>query len=144
MTGDHPSVAREGGGHIWWRGVHCWPFLSGVNNPAIPPGIQVTFDEACRAIAANCPRAGAVMARRTLEAIAADRGESNGTLVKRLEALTRNGQLPQTFAEWAKKIRLVGNVGAHFDLQKDVSGKDAEQLKDFIAELLNHLYTIRH
>jgi hypothetical protein len=142
MTGDHPSVARKGGGHIWWRGVHWWPFPGGVCDPAIPAGIQSTFDEACRAIAANCPRAGAVMARRTLEAVAVDQGERDGTLVKRLAVLTSRGLLPSTFSDWAKEVRLVGNVGAHFDLQEDVSVRDAEQLRDFIAELLNHLYIL--
>lgn len=142
MTGDHPSVSRKGGGHVWWRGVHWWPFPGGASDPAIPVGIQDTFDEACRAIAADCPRAGAVMARRTLEAIAADRGETDGPLVKRLAMLTSRGLLPSTFSEWAKEVRLVGNIGAHFDLEDDVSLKDAEQLRDFIAELLNHLYIL--
>jgi hypothetical protein len=142
MTGEHRSAAHKGGGSVWWRGVHWWPFPSGTNDPAIPADIQSTFDEACRAIAANCPRAGAVMARRTLEAIAADQGESNGTLVKRLEALTTSGLLPPTFSDWAKEVRLIGNVGAHFDSEKDVSVKDAEQLRDFISELLNHLYIL--
>jgi hypothetical protein len=142
MTGEHPSASARGGGQIWWRGVHWWPFPGGVSDPAIPAGIQSTFDEACRAIAANCPRAGAVMARRTLEAIAADHGETDGPLVKRLAALTSRGLLPSTFADWAKEVRLVGNIGAHFDLEEDVSVGDAEQLRDFIAELLNHLYIL--
>ncbi|MBR8005554.1 DUF4145 domain-containing protein [Burkholderia vietnamiensis] len=142
MTGEHPSASGQGGGQLWWRGIHWWPFPGGVHDAAIPPKIQDTFDEACRAIAANCPRAGAVMARRTLEAIAADRGETDGPLVKRLAALTSRGLLPLTFADWAKEVRLVGNVGAHFDSEDDVSSRDAEQLRDFIAELLNHLYIL--
>ncbi|KAE8755635.1 DUF4145 domain-containing protein [Paraburkholderia madseniana] len=142
MTGEHPSASARGGGQIWWRGVHWWPFHGGVSDPAIPAGIQSTFDEACRAIAANCPRAGAVMARRTLEAVAADRGETDGPLVKRLAALASRGLLPSTFSDWAKEVRLVGNIGAHFDLEEDVSARDAEQLRDFIAELLNHLYVL--
>ncbi|BCQ54314.1 hypothetical protein BLKGLAD_33760 [Burkholderia gladioli pv. gladioli] len=142
MTGEQRSSEAQWGGQLWWRGIHWWPFPGSVSDPAIPAGIQSTFDEACRAIAANCPRAGAVMARRTLEAIAADRGEPEGTLAKRLTALTDRGLLPSTFSDWAKEVRLVGNIGAHFDLEDDVSSKDAEQLRDFIAELLNHLYVL--
>ncbi|MGS1033496.1 DUF4145 domain-containing protein [Burkholderia glumae] len=142
MTGGSRSADNRGGGQIWWRGIHWWPFPGSINNPAIPLKIQDTFDEACRAIAANCPRAGAVMARRTLEAIAADKGETTGTPAQRLNKLTTRGMLHPTLSEWMKEVRLIGNVGAHFDLDEDVTVKDANDLRDFIAELLNYLYIL--
>ncbi|ASL44669.1 hypothetical protein bAD24_I14385 [Burkholderia sp. AD24] len=82
------------------------------------------------------------MARRTLEAITIERGESGGTLAKRLQALTDKNMLPPTLADWAKEVRLIGNVGAHFDPLEDVEISDAEQLRDFIQELLSYLYIL--
>jgi len=82
------------------------------------------------------------MARRTLEAIATDKGEANGALAQRLSNLSTKGFLHATLADWAKEVRLIGNVGAHFDPISDVSLDDARQLIDFIRELAKFLYVL--
>jgi hypothetical protein len=51
--------------------------------------------------------------------------------------------LPPTLADWAKEVRLIGNVGAHFDPLEDVESRDAEQLRDSIHKLLSYLYIPR-
>jgi Domain of unknown function (DUF4145) len=55
------------------------------------------------------------MARRTLEAIAAEKGEVKGVLAERLKNLAASGVLVPRLADWAKEVRLVGNAGVHFD-----------------------------
>ena len=82
------------------------------------------------------------MARRTLEAITVDKGETTGILADRLKNLAAKGALVQTLADWAKEVRLVGNLGAHFDPIKNVSKDDAEQLVTFVRELLKYLYEL--
>jgi hypothetical protein len=82
------------------------------------------------------------MARRTLEAIAVDKGETAGTLAQKLQQLAEKGHLLPTLADWAKEVRLVGNSGAHFDPIDDVSIDDARQLVEFIRELAKFLYVL--
>lgn len=108
----------------------------------IPSEIAGTFIEATSALFADCPRASAVMARRTLEAITADQGETQGTLFDRIRKLVTRGVLQPALADWAHEVRLVGNAGAHFDPINQVSMDDARELVNFIRDLLRYLYEI--
>ena len=74
----------EAGGVLTWRGVNWWP-LPDTKLPAdVPAPIAGVFAEAAKALAAGCPRASAVMARRTLEAITTNKGQTTGTLAQQL------------------------------------------------------------
>lgn len=142
--GEHKSISStKGGGEINWRGFHWWP-LSGTNShQAVPKEIADALNEAVLCQAAHCPRAAAVMARRTLEAIATDKGgASSDILAKRLSKMAASGLLPPTLADWAKEVRLVGNTGAHADPIDTVSGADADQLLAFLQALLEYLYVL--
>ena len=143
--GDHPK--REGlkaGGVISWRGFHWWPLAGLVLHSAGPEQIRDAFHEAALALSANCPRASAVMARRTLEAIAVERGESTGSLADKLKRLSAAGVLHPTLADWSTEVRLVGNTGAHFDPLDKVTIEDARQLIEFIRELAKYIYVLPH
>lgn len=141
-VGDARWRERKTGGILSSRGIHWWPIPEAQLPPDIPSAIADTYAEASRALSANCPRASAVMARRTLEAIALEKGESSGELAKRLAALASKGTLHPTLAEWAREIRLLGNVGGHFDPMDTVSVDDARKLLDFERELLRYLYEL--
>jgi hypothetical protein len=80
------------------------------------------------------------MARRALEAVAVDQGQTSGSLYERLAALASAGILLPTLADWATEVRLIGNAGAHFDPLETVTRHDAEQLLSFLQELLRYLY----
>ena len=125
-----------------WRGIHWWPAAGARVSPDVPIQIATVFQEAVRAMHAECPRASAVMARRTLEAITADKGETKGRLADRLNNLAEKGVLIPTLAAWSKEVRLVGNTGAHFDPISSVSPKDTEDLISFVQELLRYLYEL--
>jgi hypothetical protein len=131
-----------GGGVITWRGIHWWPSADAQVSADVPIEIADAFKEAAKALHADCPRASAVMARRTLEALTVDKGETTGDLASRLKSLAAKGVLQATLADWAKEVRLVGNVGAHFDPIKKIDKKDAEQLVSFVRELLKYLYEL--
>jgi hypothetical protein len=122
--------------------MHWWPLPGAMISPDVPPKIGHTFDESVRAASAGCPRASAVMARRTLEAVADEQGATGSTLVARLQSLTSTGKLHPSLAEWVREVRLVGNRGAHFDPIEDVSPEDAKQLIGFVRELLRHVYEL--
>lgn len=138
--GDQPVREGRSSGIVAFRGIHWWPLPNTNISTDIPTDIASVFVEAVMSLTANCPRASAVMARRTLEAIAVDKGETSGSLYNRLNSLATNGVLDATLAEWAKEVRLIGNVGAHFDPMRQVKKEDAQQLIDFIQQLMNYLY----
>jgi hypothetical protein len=142
LIGGQRRREYRGGGQVSWRGVHWWPLAGTVVDEAVPKEIASVFTEACQVIAANCPRAGAVMARRTLEAITVDKGHKSGNLAARLKAMSESGILHPTLADWAKEVRLIGNAGAHYDPAESVEIEDAEQLRDFLRELLKFLYVL--
>jgi hypothetical protein len=109
---------------------------------AVPQTARSAFIEAVTALEAGCPRAAAIMARSTLEAIASDQGEPRGqTLAKSLQNLVDKGRLHPSLAEWTKEVRLIGNEAAH-DPLSTVSKDDARQLLSFIRELANYLYVL--
>jgi hypothetical protein len=144
-VGDHPKrEGLKGGGTISWRGFHWWPPVGIALHSVVPEQIREAFHEAALALGANCPRASAVMARRTLEAIAADRGEVSGTLAEKLKRLSLAGVLHPTLADWSTEVRLVGNAGAHFDPMEKVTVEDARQLIEFIRELAKYIYVLPH
>lgn len=129
-------------GTVSYRGIHWWPLPEARVSADVPTAIADAFSEALTAAAARCSRAAVVMARRTLEAIATDKGATSGTLSERLNALAKNNVLQPQLAEWAKEVRLVGNIGAHFDPLDRVSEEDARQLLAFIRELVRYLYEL--
>ncbi|CAO3439717.1 DUF4145 domain-containing protein [Azospirillum argentinense] len=142
-VGDNPAREQpKGGGVITWRGFHWWPNPGAVLHDAVPVHIRTAFNEAVQAVSANCPRAGVVMARRTLEAITADKGEDKGPLHQRLRALADKNLLVPTLADWAKEVRIIGNAGAHYDPMDEVSIEDARQLLGFMKDLMNYLYVM--
>lgn len=139
--GDKP--AREGGsGTITYRGINWWPLTEADLSNDIPNDIAAAFNEATMCYSANCFRASAAMARRTLEAITVDQGETSGRLVDRLNTLSSKGILHPNLSDWATEVRLIGNIGAHFDLIDTVKEDDASDLLSFVLELLRYLYEL--
>lgn len=147
-TGDAPS--RDGmktGGTITWRGIHWYPPPgSGAMDEAVSVIVQRAYDEAQRCMAARAFGASAVMLRRTIEAIVLDQGgpETLAALTRNLAsglaALGAEGKLQGSLVEWAREIRLVGNVGAHFDPLDEVSEADAISLDHLVRRLIEYVY----
>lgn len=147
-VGDHPR--REGlggGGSVQWRGVHWWPPPGSADlDESIPETLRSTFTEGQRALAVKAPRAACVMFRVTLEALVADRGSDNArvaaerNLASALEVMATEGALDRSLAEWAREIRVVGNVGAHFDPSETIEQREAEDLGRLLRQLLAYLY----
>lgn len=141
-VGDLPKKEQTQGGMISYRGIYWWPLPESNLSVDIPEEIRDAFAEANTCLLANCPRASAVMARRVLEAITVEKGETKGTLVERLNTLSSKGTLHPTLSDWSREVRLIGNKGAHFDPIQSVTKDDAKQLILFIRELLKYLYEL--
>ncbi|NQX63746.1 DUF4145 domain-containing protein [Paenibacillus qinlingensis] len=141
-VGDLPKHKQSSGGTVTYRGIYWWPLPESNLSQDIPSEIADIFSEGVRALFADCPRASVVMLRRTLEAITVDKGESEGTLHKRLQKLTDNGALHPSLTEWVKEVRLAGNIGAHYDPVENITVDAVKELQKFVRELLRYLYEI--
>lgn len=150
--GDHP--AREGlrrGGAVTWRGIHWWPLPAGAGmDEAIPGPIRGCFEEGLRCMSAKAPRGAAVLFRRALEAIVRDRGsaaavkklDDERSLAAALRVMSEERSLDPTLADWAKELRLAGNVGGHLDPMDDVTPAEVEALSKLLRALLTYLYEV--
>jgi hypothetical protein len=141
---------QGGGGTQRWHGVMWWPFpaASGLSE-AIPESIRDCFGEGLVCLAARAPRGAAVMFRRTLEAIVRDKGSAaavkameDKNLASGLRVMSNEHTLTPDLAEWAEKLKLEGNAGAHYDPMKNVSQDDADELGKLLGHLLNYLYEV--
>jgi hypothetical protein len=147
-VGDQPvrsGVSR--GGMVTYRGVHWWPAPgAGDLDAAIPEAIREAYAEGIRTLGVRSPRAAAVMFRRTLEAVVDDKGgpaakaAAGKNLASALSEMVKEGTLDPNLADWAKEIRIVGNVGAHFDPLGDVQQAEAESLAKLLRSMLEYLY----
>ena len=114
----------------------------------IPPEIHSAFIEGVTCLAVSCPNAAVTMfrlcvdhaTRALLPGNEAERPDKNTVRIlgKRLEWLFTKGLLPQALKELSSCIKEDGNDGAHEGI---VAAKDAEDVKDFTALLLERLYT---
>jgi len=112
--------------------------VSGFLHKSVPKQISEAYAEAYR-IKTIAPNAFAVQIRRSLEAICVDRGETKGSLAKRLEVLASKGEIPPLLAEASDILRLLGNIGAH-GLTQSVHPLQAYALDGFFRVIVEYLY----
>src|SRR6266436_5297907 len=79
----------------------------------IPKKILASFEEAIADHANRCFRSAAIMVRRTLEEICADRNATGDNLKARLKSLGSIIIVPKELLEAADELRLLGNDAAH-------------------------------
>lgn len=142
LIGDKPVRDGISSGSISWQGFFWWPFPDIKCSIEVPEIIQKIMIEARVTYAAQCYRSSAVMARRALEAITVDKGETEGKLFQRIKNLVTDGKIDKNLGEWATEIRLIGNSGAHYDPGDDVEKEDANQILMFIDQLINFVYIL--
>ena len=128
-----------------WSGVHWWPTPgSGSLDPSVPVAVASAYDEGMRALAIAAPRAAVVMFRGALAEIVGDKGsataQAKGTLYEQLKVMDTDGTLHPSLVDWAKEIRVLGNVGAHPSSLGTVTVADASDLGHLVAQMINVLY----
>jgi glutamate-1-semialdehyde aminotransferase len=121
--------------------IHWWPTVGGTVHEAVPLAIRSALEEAATTLGAGCYRAATIMARHALEAVTKDQGATKSSLADRLKEMVAAHKLQPNLAEWATEVRLVGNAGAHNPLAA-VPREDAEDLLDFMRDLVNYLYVL--
>jgi hypothetical protein len=112
------------------------------DSTALPATILSSLEEAVLCHAAGAYRATALMVRRVLEELCADRAATGKDLKARLTNLGSNVIVPLDLLDAADELRLLGNDAAHIEAKTyDEIGKSESELAVELAkELLKAVY----
>lgn len=110
----------------------------------IPENIYKAFDEALSCEAGNLHTASAIMVRKTLELVCADRKATGQNLKDRIKDLEKQVTLPKQLFTAMDNLRLLGNDAAHIESSVfDEVGKDEVVLAiDLTKEILKGIYQL--
>ncbi|MEN3285198.1 MAG: hypothetical protein V7607_6338 [Solirubrobacteraceae bacterium] len=108
----------------------------------IPGRVVAAFEEAIKCHARQCYVAAAIMVRKTLEEVCADRGAAGDNLMKRIEALGDKVVLPQPMLDGLDNLRLLVNDAAHLEARvyEDIGQDELEVAIDVAKEILKATY----
>lgn len=105
---------------------------------AVPDAVKRYYKEAV-AVKNASPTAFAILARRVLEEICAERGVSERNLATSLQRLADSNIIPATLGEATTLIRLVGNAGAHAS-GLEITVPQVWAVDDFIKAIIEYIY----
>lgn len=108
----------------------------------IPDKILNAFQEAIISHSNNCFIASAIMIRKTLEEVCADRSANGKNLYARLQDLGTKIVIPKELIEGMQELRLLGNDAAHIESNTfdEVGKKEVEVSIEFTKEILKAVY----
>lgn len=112
------------------------------NRNNIPENILNAFEEAVKCHSNNCFIASAIMIRKTLEEICAERNAEGKNLFFRLKDLAAKILIPKELIEAMDELRLLGNDAAHIEAQtfNEVGKNEIEISIEFTKEVLKAVY----
>jgi hypothetical protein len=108
----------------------------------IPSKIVAAFDEAIICRSHNCLVASAIMIRKTLEEICADKKAEGKTLYNRIEALKSKIVISKELFEGLQALRLLGNDAAHLEAQtyEDIGIEEIDISIQVTIKILDSVY----
>ncbi|HEU5376050.1 MAG TPA: DUF4145 domain-containing protein [Ktedonobacteraceae bacterium] len=105
---------------------------------SLPASIGRMYQETLR-IEKRSPRACAVMAGLTLEAVCQHEQARGNSLAERLNHLVASERIPRQLAEMAHHLRQLRNMGAHLT-DEEILPEDVPVIIDFVEAILEYLY----
>ena len=111
----------------------------------IPEPLQRAFVSAVDALNSRNYAATAVCARRTLEGIfkyLVPEDKRGATLAKLIQHTKENVYLAAPLTSLSHAIRDGGNLGAHFDMEKEPDETLAQQMVKLLEYLISYLYVL--
>ncbi len=117
--------------------------MSGVDK--IPPEIGREYASAINVFNAGEWNAAAICCRRVLEAVVQNllpKDSRKGSLSEQLGSLQSNVDLTKPLTSLADALRKGGNLGAHFNLEREPDQATARQMLDFVEYLMRYLYVL--
>lgn len=136
------QVAQEGDVDYYDDDVPVYPAPPRLMSPAVPKKLQDCFLEARTCYQAKAYTASAIMCRRSLELLAAERGVSEDSLAKSLGKLKAKGDIDQRLYDWCDELRLAGNDAVH-DVNSNVSQKDARDMSELAEAIIDYVYVFQ-
>lgn len=121
--------------------VVVWPTLDAPLSLSIPDDPRRSFEEARGCFRAGQHTASAIMVRRTLEAVCADKGAVGANLRARLDDLKTKSIIEGNLAAWSHDLRVLGNDAAH-DTALFISAEDAKDALELAEALLTYVYVL--
>ena len=108
----------------------------------LPKPVQNALEEAIKCHAQRCFVASAIMVRKTLEELCADRNAEGGNLKERIASLASRVILPKELLDGLDALRLLGNDGAHIESKtyENIGLEEIEVAIDFTKEVLKAVY----
>lgn len=108
----------------------------------IPDNVLVSFEEAVACHSISCFIASAIMVRRTLEEVCADKEAEGANLKERIKALESKIVVPKELIVAMDELRLLGNDAAHIEAKTyaSIGNEELEIAIEFTKELLKALY----
>jgi hypothetical protein len=108
----------------------------------LPVPVARALREAVHCHAVRCYTAAAMMVRKTLEELCADRGAKGKTLKDRIRALREKVVLPEELFDGMDELRLLGNDAAHVESRvfNEVGKEEVEIGIEFAKEILKAVY----
>jgi hypothetical protein len=109
----------------------------------IPARVRNAYFESLGAFNARLWNATAISCRRTLEGIIQDISpQGKGVLANQIKTLSTTGDLGKSLIVLADMVRSAGNIGAHFDAQKEADKPTAQAMLDLLEYLLEYVYIL--
>jgi len=137
------ETLREDEQITWIEGrTQLFPDEARGQSAAIPPPIRIAMTEAHTCMRAHAPTAAALMVRRSLEALASDRGVAGRNLASSIQALRDGGHIDQRLFDWADALRLAGNSAAH-DVARSPDPTDVRDMIHLAEAILDYVYVIQ-
>jgi hypothetical protein len=108
----------------------------------VPATVLKALEEAITCHADNCFIAAAIMVRKTLEELCAERGAKGDNLKARIKALGTKAVLPGELLDGLDDLRLLGNDAAHIESKEfDSIGREEVEIGiEFAKEVLKAVY----
>lgn len=110
---------------------------------ALPERLRRAYKAALDVYNAGVWTATANSCRRTLEGIVPDlHPDAEGPLARRLKELPDNVDLAEPLVTLSHAVREGGNLGSHFDLEKEPDRETAEAMLELVEYFLEYVYTL--
>lgn len=141
----------DSNGNLEWTDVFVTPIPEEVDRAPVkghdqlPEPVQRAYKASLDCYNARVWPAVAATARRVLEAVTKtelDEENRKKALFKQLEELTNNRDLLAPLKKLTHQIRQGGNIGAHFDEEKEPDQRTAAAMLDLLEYMLEYLYVL--
>jgi hypothetical protein len=148
-------------GHRRCPNPGCWTHVFVIYNPStkkviasyppevidldpvnVPSKVVDALAEAIKCHANECFGEAAIMVRKTLEELCADRGATGANLKERVKELGTKVVLPQELVDGMDDLRLLGNDAAHIEsnVYDEIGREEVEVGIEFAKEVLKGVY----